>query len=58
MVGYQMEELHVGLVIRWKSSMYGWLSDGRAPCMGWLSDGRAPRRAGYQMEELHLWLVI
>ena len=46
MVGYLMEELYVWLVIRWKSSMYGWLSDGRAPCM-----------VGYQMEELYVGLV-
>ena len=42
MVGYQMEELHVGLFIRWKSSMYGWLSNERGPCM-----------VGYLMEQLH-----
>ena len=42
-----MEVLHVWLVIRWKRSMYGWLSDGRAPYI-----------EGYQMEELHVGLVI
>ena len=47
-----MELLHVWLVIRWNSSMCGWLSDGG------ISDGSATCMVGYQIEELHVWLVI